>query len=49
MIIELDNCMTDTYQALFPLDNCVQVFMKHDMEDEPIPTIPDSNLLRHRW
>lgn len=38
--------MTDTYQALFPLDNCAQVFMKYDMEDDPIPTIPDNNLLR---
>lgn len=33
--------MTDAYQTLFPLDNCAQVFMKYNMEDEPIPTIPD--------
>lgn len=47
--VKVDNYMTDTYQALFPLDNCAQVFMKCNMEDEPIPTIPDSNLLRRRW
>ena len=39
--------MTDACQALIPLDNCAQIHMKYDMEDEPIPTVPCSKLLRH--
>lgn len=42
----VENYKPDAYRALFPLDNCARAFVKYDVVDEPILTIPGNSPLR---